>query len=196
MARSREFRITRSDQIHALATPARQEILDALLSSGPSTVAEIAGALGRPADSLYFHTRILKQMGLVVEVGTRRRGRREEVVYDVPGRPMRIYYDLGDKKASAGIVAAIGAMIRITQRDFNEAVAAGTAATDGPYRALWGARVKGWITKAQLKRVNRHLQGICELMLSPGRRHGSRLHSVTFVITPIEPNTRGKARKP
>lgn len=195
MTASREFRITRSDQIRALATPARQEIIDAFLSSGPSTVAEIATALGRPADSLYYHTRILKKVGLVVAVETRRHGRRDEVVYDVPGRPMRIDYDLGDRRAAAGIVEAIGAMLRITQRDFNEAVALGTAAVDGPYRSLWGARVKGWISKAQLKKVNQHLQEICKIMLSPDRRQGSSLHSLTFVITPIESSTKGKTRK-
>jgi hypothetical protein len=195
MTGSREFRITRPDQVRALAVPARQEIVDALLSSGPSTVAEIAAGLGRPADSLYFHTRILKRVGLVVEAETKRRGRRDEVVYDVPGRPMRIVYDLGDGKISDGVIDAIGAMLRITQRDFNEAVAAGTAAVDGPYRALWGARVKGWITKAELKKVNAHLQAICRLMLSPGRPRGSSLHSATFVIAPIEPNIRGNAKK-
>jgi hypothetical protein len=86
-------------------------------------------------------------------------------------------------------------MLRITHRDFNEAVATATAAVDGPYRALWGARVKGWISKAQLREVNRHLQGICRLMLSTDRRRGASLHSLTFVITPIEPRTRDETNK-
>lgn len=195
MTGSREYRIRCPDQIRALSTPARQEVIDAILSLGPSTVAEIARALGRPADSLYHHTRILKRVGLVVPVETRRRGRRDEVIYDVPGRPMRIDYDLADRKVSEGIVEAIGAMLRITQRDFSEAVATATAAVDGPYRALWGARVKGWISKGQLREVNRHLQGICRLMLSTDRRRGTSLHSLTFVITPIEPSTRGETKK-
>jgi len=195
MAAYREFRITRSDQIRALAVPARQEIIDALLCSGPSTVADIAAFLGRPADSLYFHIRILKRLGLVVRAESRRPGGREEKVYDVPGRPMRIDYDLGDRRISAGIVKAIGAMLRITRRDFNDAVDGGTAAVDGLYRALWGARVKGWITKPELKGVNRRLNEICRIMLSPERRRGSGLHSFTFVITPIEPNTRERTQE-
>ena len=195
MAASKEFRIRRSDQIHALAVPARQEIIDALLCSGPSTVADIAESLGRPADSLYFHIRILKRLGLMVAVEPRRPGGREEMVYDVPGRPMRIDYNLGDRKISAGIVKAIGAMVRITQRDFNDAVEGGTAAVDGPYRALWGARVKGWITKTQLNGINRRLNEICRIVLSPERRRGSGLHSFTFVMTPIEPNARGRTQE-
>jgi len=190
MTSTREYKISRPDQIRALTTPARQEIIDALLSSGPASVSETALALGRPADSLYHHIRILKQKGLVVAAEVRRRGRRDEVVYDVPGRPMRIDYDLGNRKVSAGIIGVIGAMLRIAQRDFNEAVAAGTAAVDGPVRDLWAARLKGWIGRPQLKRINDHLQAICKIMLSLKRQPEGRLLSLAFVIAPLEPNTR------
>jgi DNA-binding transcriptional ArsR family regulator len=194
MTLSKEYRISRPDQIRALTTPARQEIIDALLSSGPASVSEIAAVLGRPADSLYHHIRILQKKGLVVAAEVRRRGRRDEVVYDVPGRPMRIDYDLGNRKVSAGIIGAIGAMLRIAQRDFKEAVAAGTAAVDGPYRDLWAARLKGWIGRPQLKRINGHLQGICKIMLSLKRQPESQLLSLAFVIAPLEPNTRARKR--
>ncbi len=194
MTSSKEYRISRPDQIRALTTPARQELIDALLSSGPASVSEIAAVLGRPADSLYHHIRILQKKGLVVTAEVRRRGRRDEVVYDVPGRPMRIDYDLGNRKVSAGIIKVIGAMLRIAQRDFNEAVAAGTAAVDGPYRDLWAARLKGWIGRPQLKRLNGHLQGICKIMLSLKRQPGSQLLSLAFVIAPLKPNTRARKR--
>jgi hypothetical protein len=107
---------------------------------------------------------------------------------------MRIDYDLGNRRVSAGIIAAIGAMLRIAQRDFNEAVAAGTAAVDGPYRDLWAARLKGWIGRPQLKTINGHLRGICKIMLSLKPQPESRLLSLAFVIAPLEPNAR--ARKP
>ena len=194
MTSSKEYRISRPDQIRALTTPARQEIIDALLSSGPISVSEIAAVLGRPADALYHHVRILQKKGLVVAAEVRRRGRRDEVVYDVPGRPMRIDYDLGSRKVSAGIIGAIGAMLRIAQRDFNDAVAAGTAAVDGPYRDLWAARLKSWIGRPQLKKINGHLRGICKIMLSPKRQSKSQLISLAFVIAPLEPNTRARKR--
>ena len=195
MTTRKEYRISRPDQIRALATPARQEIIDVLLSSGPGSATEIAAALGRPADSLYYHIGKLKRVGLLLEGGKRRRGRREEVVYDLPGRPMRIIYDLGNRKVSARIVDTIGAMLRITRRDFGEAVSEGTAAVSGPYRALWGGRVKGWISKSQLKEINQHLWEICKIVLSPKGRTGNSLHSLTFVLTPLEPNPRGENKR-
>jgi DNA-binding transcriptional ArsR family regulator len=195
MPAKKEYRISRSDQICALATPARQEIIDALLSSGPGSAKDIAGALGRPADALYYHIRKLKRVGLLLEVESRHRGRRDEVVYDVPGRPMRIDYNLGKRKVADGIIGAVGAMLRITHRDFGEAVADGAAVVDGPYRALWGTRVKGWISKAQLKEINLHFQEICKIIYSPKRKTGDSLHSLTYVFTPVEPKRRGVKRR-
>lgn len=190
MTASRVYRISRFDQIQALAAPARQEIIDALISSGPASATDIAAALGRAADSLYYHIRKLEKVGLVVVVETRRCGRRDEAVYDVPGRPMRIDYDLSDRRVAAAVVDIMGAMLRITQRDFSEAVAEGTAKIGGPHRNLWGGRVKGWISKAGLREINRHLRRVSEIVLSPDREAEGGLHSLTFVLTPLEPKLR------
>ena len=37
----------------------------------PVSVAELAAARGRPADSLYYHLRVLTRVGLVLGAGTR-----------------------------------------------------------------------------------------------------------------------------
>lgn len=44
-------------QLAALAAAARQEVVDVLAEMGSVSVAELAAALGRPADALYFHLR-------------------------------------------------------------------------------------------------------------------------------------------
>jgi|ERR1017187_7652657 predicted transcriptional regulator len=53
-------------QLAALASSARPEIVDVLSQMGTVSVAELASALGRPADSLYYHLKVLKEIGLVV----------------------------------------------------------------------------------------------------------------------------------
>jgi predicted transcriptional regulator len=50
-------------QIRALASPIRQDILDALTAIGPCSVSELAAAIGRPADGLYYHIRHLLKAG-------------------------------------------------------------------------------------------------------------------------------------
>ena len=57
-------------QIRALASPVRQDILDAVVAIGPCTVAELAAALGKPPDAMYYHIRRLLAVRLLVEVAS------------------------------------------------------------------------------------------------------------------------------
>src|SRR5688500_18528922 len=53
-------------EIGLLASPTRIEIVDTLESLGSAvSVAELAAALGRPADGLYYHLRQLAAGGLI-----------------------------------------------------------------------------------------------------------------------------------
>src|SRR4051812_29395184 len=120
------FLIRRTDQIAAIASPLRQEILDALQAAGPQSIAELAQILARPADGLYYHIRALLKAGLVVEHGARPTGRRRETIYDVPG-DLRMVYRPGDSKNAAAVTKAAAAMLRLTSRDFAHAFRAGLA---------------------------------------------------------------------
>src|SRR5262245_46892405 len=53
MPPKRSYVVSRADQLRALRSPLRQEIIDAVAASGPRSVAELAEILGRPADALY-----------------------------------------------------------------------------------------------------------------------------------------------
>src|SRR5690349_18270302 len=73
--------VSRLDQLSALASPARLEVIDTLTRLGAVSLAELAAALGRPADGLYYHVRALEKVGLVAAAGTRVvAGRRERLV--------------------------------------------------------------------------------------------------------------------
>jgi hypothetical protein len=182
------FFIRTKAQLAAIASPARQEILDGVQALGASPIAAIAGLLGRPADSLYYHVRTLERLGLLVRVGVRRNGRREEAVYDVPHRPLRIRYEPGDAANRAGVTRAVASAVRLSLRDFNRAMESGGFVPDGPHRNAWGGRTKGWLTPAQLAAVNKHLKQIHDIVARPGhprRQRGSQLHSFAWVLAPV-----------
>src|SRR5689334_1813461 len=129
----RNYTIRRREQIAALASPVRQEIVDMVQASGPLSVAELAGLLGRPADGLYYHVKALAKVGLLVERAGRgvRNGRgRTEAVFAVPGR-LRLAYRPKDPENVAGIKRAAAAMLRVTGRTFAEAFDAGLAVGAG-----------------------------------------------------------------
>src|SRR5258705_8148164 len=137
----RPYVVSRPDQISALASSARQEIVDVLSRMGTASAREIAGALGRPADGLYYHLRVLLRSGLVLSSGTRVREGREEALFRTPAQELALRHDRRTSRRVSGIV---GAMLRLGIRDFRRA-SSGDAVTRGPQRELWALRATGWI---------------------------------------------------
>lgn len=181
--------ISKPRQIAALASPARQEIVDAIEAGGPCSVAEVAAVLGRAQDGLYYHVRELVRVGLLVEVERRRTARRDESVYDLVGRPLELRYAPGRTRSTAEIVRVIGAMVRLAHRSFGAALRGGEVVAHGPGRNIWAARSRAWLTPADLREINEHMRAVREIARR-GRREGAALHSVTFVLTPEQPTVR------
>ncbi len=180
-------------QVRALASPARQEIVDALAAAGPCSVADLAAHVGRAPDALYFHLRRLITVGLVVERGPRKNGRHIAAVYDVPARPVRIRY--GGPISGPALQRVLNSALRLAGRDFGRAFGAG-ATTEGPQRNLWGGRVKGWVGPRELARINTLIQRLSDVIGSgrPGR--GRRPQTFTYVLAPVRPSPRAGAGGP
>lgn len=183
--RAQPYKIERIDQILALSAPTRQEIVDALEVTGPASVAEIGNRLGRAPDSLYHHLRVLVRVDLVVEVEKRGPGHGSKAIYDLPGRPMYIAYNLEDEDVAGGIAEVVASMLRITERDFRAALRTDNVVCDGPNRNIRGTRMKGRLDDAQIKELNSHIEAIRRIFSSPkGGR--SRVHAMTLVLAPSQ----------
>jgi DNA-binding transcriptional ArsR family regulator len=190
------YTVTDIRQIRAMASPGRDEILDAVAAISPCTVPELARFLGRSRHSLYYHVRALRDCGLLVEVdkGQSGSGARYRHVGNI-----WIRYDLADPRKTNAIIALSAARLRYAQRGFARACRDGKATVEGPRRNLWVARWKGWMSDEDLAEANLHLDRLIALM-KHGRHHGTaktRMHELTFVISPTpENNGRPKRRKP
>ncbi len=169
--------------MRALGAATRQEIVDVLPRMGTVSVAELAGALGRPADSLYHHLRILERVGLVLKAGSRRAGRRREALIRAVAPELWLRYALGKAGNGKEVNAIIGSMLRLGMRDFRKAFAAAEAAVAGPKRELWAVRRTGWLTEEQIAEVNLHIQRLMKRMEGAARK--GRLYAVTVVLTPL-----------
>ena len=185
--------ISRPAQIRALVAPARQEIVDVLESAGPCPVARIAELVGRPADALYHHLRRLQRVGLVAETERRQVGRHVFAVYDLAVRPLNVRYD---GPAGAGDVARVMASAqRLSWRHFRAALHRGEAVLEGPRRTLWGARAHGWLTPAELERVNGLLGELLAALRGGRPGKGSVPVSVSFLLAPIPKSRRARAAR-
>jgi DNA-binding transcriptional ArsR family regulator len=182
-------------QIAVLGSPARQEVVDALQALGPCSVAELAEALGRAPDSLYYHLRKLERAALVVRHGTRTSGAREETLYATPG-VMVVDHEPGTARERANVLRLVGSALRIAERDLRTALGSGRAVyRRNAQRNAWGARTKGWLTRAELAEVRAHLAAVTDLLARGKKQPGAELHAVTFVLTPLVPSARSQAAR-
>jgi DNA-binding transcriptional ArsR family regulator len=184
------FLIGRTDQLRALASPMRQELLDVLEAAGPSAISELAERLGRAPDSLYFHIRELVRVGLVVEVERRKVGRHVFVVYDLVGRPLRIDRS---KARRADLQSVVAGILRLATRDYQRGLADPTTVPDGPERNHWGARVRGWIDASEVARANELLEELSDLIREGHPGPGRQPVALAWVLAPVPPR-RGAAR--
>src|SRR6185369_3930067 len=90
-------------QIATLASRIRITLIDTLEALGPSTIAELAQAVGARPDALYYHLRLLEKRGLVS---------RDANIVRTNAKRAVLAYDAGDKRNVAAVTRAASAMLR------------------------------------------------------------------------------------
>lgn len=184
-ARNRPF-ITSLPQIRALASPVRQEIVDAVAAVGPVSVATLARSLGRAPNAFYFHIQKLESLGLLVRRNTSGALGRPSVLYDVPGRPMAVAYQPAQPKTRQPMAKLVRSMSASATRSFVRAYRPDVAVTAGSGRNLWAGRQKRWLSPRELRQVNRHLRALVTLFNHRNdlSSRGNLLMELTFILAP------------
>jgi DNA-binding transcriptional ArsR family regulator len=179
-------------ELAVLAGAARQEIVDILEQMGAVSVAELAAAMDRPADALYFHLRALTRAGLVRHAGYRARPGGKEALYRTVAPQLQIEYEpyrVANRRAVSAIVAS---MLRLATRDFTRALAQRHVVVSGGHRDLWSLRKVGRFSRSQLADVNRRIQRLADRVSGPRGR--GRLYAVTVVLTPLDHRNKNGSR--
>ena len=187
---NKPYLIRRPDQIAAIASPVRQEVLDGVQAIGPCAIFDLATFLGRAPDSLYYHIRMLEKVGLLIPCGQCKAGRRDAAMIDVPGRPIAIDQVVGRKKCKAKLIKAITSLLRLTERDMKAAFDSEHSNDKKTRIVLRAGRVKGWLTKRQFEEANQHILALEALLANSNNRKSSQLIAFTYALTPIEPHAR------
>lgn len=192
---TRPYVVTSLTQLLAIASPGREEIIDAVGVIGPCTVAELARFVGRSRHALYYHVRALRDCGLLLETQHSGEGKRTTARYDLPGRPLSVRYDLSTERTRRAVMALARTRLRSAARGVVRACRPDVATVEGPRRNLWVARWKGWLSDRELEEANRHLSRLIDLLRhragsSSARR---RCHELTFALAPIVPQPRSAA---
>lgn len=146
-------------------------------------MADLAGLIGRPADGLYFHLRVLEKCGLVRWRDGDRGERREGTVVELAVVPLRLTYS-NDARARAQNARIVGSAIRMSMREFEAACAETSVPADGPGRQLWGGRSKGWLTGAEIARLVEHIESATRILRAGMPRKGTVPVALGFLLSP------------
>jgi DNA-binding transcriptional ArsR family regulator len=189
--RPQSYVVHNERQLAALACSARQEIVDVLSQMDSVSVAELAAALGRPADSLYYHLRVLTQSGLVRQAGVRSRAGREEALFRTVAPELRLRYPPRSPKNARAMTAIVSSMLRLGNRDFRRAIQKSDVNVAGPDRELWALRRTAWLSLEDVARVNRLIQSLANAV--GGLKRRGRLYGITILLSPLD---RGRRQHP
>lgn len=187
MARSSSKPIESPAQMRILASPATLEVLEALQTRGPSSIAELGPAIGRKPNTLHYHIRKLLQNKLIVQVDSKRSGARTEAVYDVVANNLDGAHLMTDERFHQATIDAVASILRLAARNFRSALSAPTRIIHrGKQRNMLARRVKARLTRAQLAEVNALLDQLDDLLQANNASTRGTLHAVTIVVTPLQ----------
>jgi DNA-binding transcriptional ArsR family regulator len=181
-------------QMAALASAVRQEIVDVLPRLGTSSVAELADALGRPPDALYYHIRALQRVGLIVRAGSAQKGRRQESLYRAVSPQLELRLDPRTPARQKAASAIVSSMMRMGTRDYGRSIKRADVIAAGPDRELWALRTTGWLTPANVAKITRTIQRLVTSVSQP--KGPGKLYGLTLVFAPLHQRGRERKRRP
>jgi len=189
-AKSDTYIIRREEQRKALSSPIRLELLGHFITDKGMSIAEVAERMGRPPASLYYHFRLLEQVGLLLAVGTRPAGKRQEVLY----RPVAARFAMPASSAGAGVKDAMKTMstaFRMAERDMEAALTSGHARADGLDRNFFGTRLHARLNRTALAEVNKHLKAIERILQRESKKRtvpedADQYCSLTMALLPLK----------
>lgn len=184
MARKRikTQRLDQQAQVKALRSAVRQEIVDALQASGPSSVAQLAEITGRAPDSLYYHMRTLHQVGLIRQLEVRPTASRDEVIWDVMANEYRLRGNKIDSKD--GVYEMMEGAIKLALRDLQRAISDDRGVIRGPKQNITGGRHKAWLTREERSRVFELLAEVREIYSNAKPGPDRELMTYGIVVCP------------
>ncbi|HYL69978.1 MAG TPA: helix-turn-helix domain-containing protein [Candidatus Dormibacteraeota bacterium] len=174
----------RADQLEAVASAVRHDIMDHLVARGPLPVRDLAASLERKPTAVYAHLRRLEHVGLVVAVRVKRRRGRPALLYRSVATVVRLARAPRQPRNRA-VMARVGrAMTSQAAKDYARAFQRGGWVIEGPRRNHWVFRGLVAPSSARLAHINRLFEQLTRLIWSPDPRPG-RLMSITWALAPI-----------
>lgn len=186
MARASIHVVTRTADWSVMMAPVRFEIIEAMRGLAPCSVAEIAEALDRPADTLYPHLRRLIAIGVVVEVGQHSGKTRPSKVFDLVADDFRpSFRGTGAAAMAEAIDQSVRSMAGIVTRASRKAAASGRFTYDEHFKNVVSKLENAWLAPAELEYVNARLLSVKRYLDARKGRRAGELYLAAFFVMPV-----------
>jgi DNA-binding transcriptional ArsR family regulator len=170
-------------QLRALASPMRHRIVAAFEALGRCTVRELADHLDVPAESLYYHLRVLTRAGLVVEAGTKPTERRLAQLYELISRDLEVRIEGASREFREAYGRMGSALLRWADRAHRAALHDARASQCGEGRQRTMVQFHPRLGPDAIVELNRRLDAIEAFLLESEDPEGIP-YVVTMVVSP------------
>ena len=192
--KSETYWVLQRKQIRSLVSQRRLEIIDRLVAAGPLSAKELARLVGAQPSALYHHLAQLIEVGLVVEAGYRVVRRRREALYMTRAPRIRLFRALRDPGNAREMIRITATMSRQMSRDFRQGIRSPGARPSGELQNLGFMRLVASPSPATLRRINRYLKEIGELLfISTDARYEPL--SLAWIMAPVKRATAPASRR-
>ena len=192
------------DEWCVIVSPVRAEIVEALRLLGPCSAAEIAAAIGRPADSLYKHVELLQKAGVVVDAGFRKGERNVEQLVDQRDDQSELvaddfaidFQDATGADENKAIVTTVNSFCKAMIRAVRDSAKARQLEFHPEKRNLAINYELSWLTEEAFQEFRGLVRRMKQLMDDGKKRREGRLYMSLIVATPVTRKRGAGERKP
>ncbi len=177
--------IMRREQVEALTSPIRHEILDRLAADGPVSVRDLAAMLGRKPTAIYHHIKRLIAVDLVRSLEPQGGRGRPSLLYGTVAPRMRMARSAEIPENRPLIAKGARAMAAIAATDFAAAFEGGQWRGEGEDRNHWFFRVVTSPSPERLSRINHLLDELAELVWAVDPEPGPPI-SIAWFLAPLD----------
>ena len=186
--------ISTPEQLKALESPLRHDLLDRLTALGPSSVSVLAAALGCRPTAIYRHIRFLERLGLVFPIKKTGARGRPATVYSLIAPRVRAARAPRDPRNRATMARIAKTMATVAAREYGAAFRHDHWRIEGPRRNHWFFRLFTAPAPRKLARINALLNELARLIWTPDPSPGPLLR-LTWIMSPAPSATRKRLDK-
>lgn len=184
-SRPRLYWVTRKEQLDALASAVRLDILDRMVALGPLSVKTLSASMGMKPTAIYQHLQKLERLELVRSTRTTGARGRPAAVYEAAGTRVRLArapLTTENRKPMAKIARAVAGQ---AAKDYSRAFASDSWRIEGPTRNHWHFRGLMRPSRQRLAKINALFDQLAELIWTSDSSPGKQLISVAWFLAPV-----------